>query len=426
MLQHSGRIVACMLAVLLVIPSLVLAQTAADRQAIIIDQLEALRVSSAKIQGKTHLDRQAELAVLEAKAGRMDRAQQIAQTLSLIVNSTPNAEDDTAILALARAQAALGQWDAATATLSKAKQAYRLEPAHHQLLTAMVEAGQFKAARDKARVLIPSTMNRAKAYQLMLISHAQRGHFDEVMTFLDSTFDLTSAFSKQHGYVALAQVFVEQNQLAKARQLMQDIYTQSRGESVATTRISLAGDLIEGFAVVNDLQTARVMLQQAEQDLAGLTDARDSFSYNRCLAALVIGWARLGDLDKAMSFYNQMNKPSEQNNANVAIVKAMFRAGRMEQAQQFGKEDNRVRDNELLIQEIAVRLEKRDFTGAIMRARQMNQYDFSRSSVLRSVASSLAQAGQIQTLEDLIANMRSDDAVDSVRLGLIEGLLMNR
>ncbi len=422
MTPHAVRIVLLVLALLLAIPCSAMAQTPADRQARIVAQLDALEQSTGKIPGRAQLDRLGELARLEAQAGRVDRVRQIEEQ----VRAAPPADDDSALIALARVQMALRQWDAAAATLNQGKQAFRINPVYREILIARVQAGDFQGARAMARVIVPNTMDRASAYQQMLIAQAELGHTDQVIEFLDNTLDLTAAFSKHHGYIAITQILVEQNQQAKARQLMQDIHTLSRRETVPGTRIALAGDLVEGFMLAGDPQTARTMLGQAEQDLALVTDAKDSFAYNRCLAALAVGWARVGEIDKAIGLLGQMNQVNDQGKAANAIVLAMLRARNIEQARQFGKQNNRVSDSQIILHDIVVRLETSDLTGALMRFKEIDEYDFNRGRVLRQIAFHLSKAGQHQTLDDLVFSLSADREKDSVRLGVLDHLLRQR
>lgn len=414
---NSGRIATFLLAVLLMLPSLTLAQDTTDTQAAAITHLDTLRASVEKLEGRTKLDRLSELAAFEVLAGRTIRAHQIERTLQKHLEATP--DDDAALAALARTQIALRQWDNAITTLNKSSKSARLLPLYEELLVALVYAGDFEGARARARIIIPDTMDRARAYQLMLIALTEMGQADQAIAMLNDTFDLIAAFSKHRAYVAMAQVLVKQQKHDLARQLMYDIYTLSRRESVASTRISLAGELAEGFVLVGDPQTARRMLSEAEQDLTQIDAEKNAYQYNGSLAALAIGWAQLGEIDKARSLHDQLTSSSDKNKAAKAITHALVRARKLQEASDYGKQNNQVSDTEFVKMDIAERLKIRDFTGAIMRFKQLNPYDFSRSTIARNIAYRMTEAGNHQLLEDFIYTLPEGEK-DIAYLGILD------
>ncbi|MFI4859133.1 MAG: tetratricopeptide repeat protein [Phycisphaerales bacterium JB063] len=369
------------------------------------------------------VQRYAQIAGLEARAGRTQNARELTHLIQGLILELPEDQRDPALYHLAQSYLDRGETDDAVRILRQAQTPTMMVRNIH-LRAVHQTTARFGLQRgiELAREFFPEIMQRRDVYCKMCYTLAINDQADLALEFIDVAMDLTEIFLKIDAYRFAAVGMYKRGDQAGAAGVLDLAYEQAHTNEVITTRIGMLLDLAQAYQEIGIVEQALAMMAQAEEAFRDI-DPDDTYDRNSAVEKIAKAWALLGNDGRAIAWLAVAPEGYGHDAVYKTLIQNHLDAGEVDQARALNDEHDAFMFGKFETAAALAALERGQAEPAISHIRAQLGSAFESSDLATQAAAALARHGHHQPLQQFIAAIEDPDTRYHAHLGAAQGYL---
>lgn len=384
--------------------------------------LDTARVLIDPERGLTSAGQYAELLELEARANRPDQARELTFLIHGLMLEDQRAKPEQYQHLLAAAFLDQGQTADALRVLEQIA-APNITTQNLYLRAVHQTTARFGLQRGVtlARQAFPRIADRRGVYCKLCYTLVLHDQADLALEFAEVTLDLTEIFLKLDAYLYIAVAMHQRGDRDNAVEVLEETYEKVRTYAVIATRASMLTDLAMAYLEIDEAERSRALMTEAAE-VAQTIDPQ-SMQLNDAIKDVSIGWARLGDRERALAFIATSKNEFARNDVVKVLIEFDIKSGQFDRAAALNEQYAVIREHMFKSQVALALLERGELEPALSDLKAQAELAFGGEEMLRAGAASLSRQGQHVALLAWAEKFADRESRFHIALGAAEGLL---